>query len=147
MVARKSVPHIPQLEHEKDELTRIVAEKKKEVRYLSKELESPENIKRWRSLSGNDPTPEELSAKMIVLEEKINNKQEKLLEKELQLRQYMEKVGQLDNQLEERKEAATQLAMKVRSNQHLEIFLFIHIVIAAFADDMINISIDLGKRV
>jgi hypothetical protein len=52
---------------------------------LSAELEAPENSKRWRKLEGKDPEPEDLAAKLQVLEERVNDKKEQLLEKDLVL--------------------------------------------------------------
>jgi hypothetical protein len=48
-------------------------------------LEDPSNESRWRELRGEDPDQEALEAKIQVLEERLNNKKESLLEKELVL--------------------------------------------------------------
>ena len=52
---------------------------------LSEALESPENKSRWRRLEGKIPDKEELAAKVNQLEERLNDKKEQLLEKELVL--------------------------------------------------------------
>lgn len=50
---------------------------------LSRQLEDPENTKRWRELEGEDPDEEALDAKISIIEERLNSKKEQLLEKEL----------------------------------------------------------------
>ena len=62
---------------------------------MSADLEAPENSKRWRKLEGKDPEPEDLAAKLQVLEERLNDKKEQLLEKDLVL----EEVTNLANRL------------------------------------------------
>ena len=48
------------------------------VRRLSAELEAPDNSKRWRKLEGKDPEPEDLAAKLQVLEERVSDKREQV---------------------------------------------------------------------
>ena len=50
---------------------------------LSSLVEDPTNRDRWNELGGEDPDQEALQAKIQVLEERLNNKKEALLEKEL----------------------------------------------------------------
>ena len=50
---------------------------------LSEKLEDPGKHPIWKGLPGEDPDEEQLKAKIQVLEERLNNKKEMLLEKEL----------------------------------------------------------------
>jgi len=56
---------------------------KEKVGQLSEQLENPENHPNKKDLEGEDPDQEALQAKIRVLEERLNNKKEALLEKEL----------------------------------------------------------------
>jgi hypothetical protein len=64
------------------------------VARLSEILESPSND-RWRLLPGVDPTPQQLAETIKTFEERLNDKKESLLEKELVL----EEVGALSERL------------------------------------------------
>ena len=55
------------------ELTLQLEEERALAEQLSAELEAPENSKRWRKLEGKDPEPEDLAAKLQVLEELAPN--------------------------------------------------------------------------
>jgi len=58
-------------------------DEKKKVENLSEMLENPTNHPNQKILGGEDPDSEALQAKIQVLEERLNNKKESLLEKEL----------------------------------------------------------------
>lgn len=64
-------------------MKQIVDEEKEKVWELSEKLENPENHPWKMELKGEDPDEEPLRAKIQVLEERLNNKKEMLLEKEL----------------------------------------------------------------
>ena len=90
-VTRRKLPKIPELEHEivtlqsqLEEVSTTIRTARQQQREhardmtqqermlaerLSAELEAPENSKRWRKLEGKDPEPEDLAAKLQVLEE------------------------------------------------------------------------------
>jgi hypothetical protein len=82
---------------------------------LCRDLETPSNSDRWRQLEGEDPDMEQLAAKVQVLEERLNDKKEQLLEKELVL----EEVSSLSDKL--RRQAsdgrADTLALAKRVNE------------------------------
>ena len=69
-------------EEMKDEIEKMNIQAAK----LSEELERPENLERWRKLPGNIPTEEELKDKIQELEEKLNDRREQLMEKNLVLK-------------------------------------------------------------
>lgn len=82
-VMRKQIPEVPKLAVEVIELKNKLDEEKDKVKSASEKLENPSKHPRWRDLGGEDPDPEALQAKIQVLEERLNNKKEMLLEKEL----------------------------------------------------------------
>ena len=68
---------------------------------LTEALESPDNSQRWRHLDGKIPDKEELEAKISHIVERLNNKTEQLLEKEL----ILEEVTILSESLREKAQA------------------------------------------
>lgn len=65
-------------------LKQDVDEEKDLVRNLSEKIENPDKRgDKFHELPGEDPDEEPLNAKIQVLEERLNNKKEMLLEKEL----------------------------------------------------------------
>ncbi|KAL4493400.1 hypothetical protein ABPG72_007408 [Tetrahymena utriculariae] len=82
-VSRKQIQDVPVLA---DEVVNLQNELKKQQQLeaeLSEQLENPTNEYRYRDLKGEDPDQEALDTKIGVLEERLNNKKEQLLEKEL----------------------------------------------------------------
>ena len=84
---------------------------------LCKDLESPSNDGRWRSLPGDDPDREQLLAKTAVLEERLNLKKEALLENELVLEEISNLTAKLRNRANDGRETTLNLARKVNDFQ------------------------------
>lgn len=82
-VMRKKVPEVPELAQRVVNLKSELQKAKERVLELSEKLEDPDNHPIWKNLPGEDPDEEQLKAKIQVLEERLNNKKEALLEKEL----------------------------------------------------------------
>ena len=82
-VMRKKIPEVPDFAFQIKNLKAEVDEEKEMVQDLSQQLENPDLHPRSRDLGGEDPDEEPLKAKIQVLEERLNNKKESLLEKEL----------------------------------------------------------------
>ena len=80
---RKQIPEVPELAESVIDLKKKLDLEKEKVETLSEMLENPGMHPKWRDLGGDDPDGEALSAKIQVLEERLNNKKENLLEKEL----------------------------------------------------------------
>ncbi len=72
---------------------------------------------RCRVLKGVDPEPEQLAAKIEVLEERLNDKKEQLLEKELVLDEVTSLSDKLRLQASEQRELTLELAKKVNEFQ------------------------------
>lgn len=79
------------------------------------QLEDPSNESRWRELKGEDPDQEALEAKIQVLEERLNNKKEALLEKELVLEEITNLADKLRQQALTGRQDTLELAEKVNN--------------------------------
>jgi len=82
-VIRKKVPEVPDLAQTVASLKSDLQNAKERVYDISEKLEDPDMHPIWKNLPGEDPDEEQLKAKIQVLEERLNNKKEMLLEKEL----------------------------------------------------------------
>ena len=82
-VVGKQIPEVPKLAEKVVSINEELDNKKSEVQSLSQQLEDPANHPNAVDLPGEDPDQEALLAKIHVLEERLNNKKEALLEKEL----------------------------------------------------------------
>jgi len=116
-VTRRLMPQIPLLDEDVARLQKDLLEARRESERLSLQLEDPENAGRWRRLEGKIPTPEELQAKMNQLEERLNDKKEQLLEKELILEEVSGLSDRLRGQAAEGREDTLELAKKVNDYQ------------------------------
>jgi chromosome segregation ATPase len=116
-VERKRIPEVPKMAAEVLNLkTELEAEKDVE-RQLASELEDPSNKQRWRELEGDDPDQEALEAKIQVLEERLNNKKEALLEKELVLEEISNLADKLRVQALTGRQSTLELAERVNDFQ------------------------------
>lgn len=116
-VTRRKLPRIPELEEEVVRLQSKLAEEQELANKLTGELETPERTNRWRRLEGKDPEPEDLAAKLQVLEERLNDKKEQLLEKELVLEEVTNLANRLRAQAVEGREDAVELSKRVNEFQ------------------------------
>merc|ERR1712070_1329826 len=95
-VVQKRIPEVPKLIDEVMRLREQVASVRKRTDELSLELENPKSVMRkWRSLGGEDLDLQTLRMKTQDLEERLNDKKEALLEKEL----ILEEVAALSDKL------------------------------------------------
>ncbi len=82
-VVLKQVPRVPQLA---EKLIQLKQQRDKQIAVVNERsalLENPDQHPRRKDLEGEDPDQDALQAKIQVLEERLNNKKEALLEKEL----------------------------------------------------------------
>ena len=117
-VTRKLLPTIPMLDENVALLQKELLEARRESEKLSLQLEDPENKGRWRRLDGKIPTSEELQAKMNQLDERLNDKKEQLLEKELILEEITSLSDRLRQQAGEGRADTLELAKKVNDYQN-----------------------------
>lgn len=83
------------------------------VEMLSTQLENPAQHPRQRDLGGEDPEPENLQAKVQILEERLNNKKEALLEKELVYEEVSNLAEKLRKQALDGRKTTLEIAEKI----------------------------------
>eukprot|EP00825_Cyclidium_porcatum_P006125 TRINITY_DN13005_c0_g1_i4.p1 TRINITY_DN13005_c0_g1~~TRINITY_DN13005_c0_g1_i4.p1 ORF type:complete len:562 (-),score=143.73 TRINITY_DN13005_c0_g1_i4:241-1926(-) len=116
-VQRKSIQLVPKLADKVIELKNSLELEKEKEKQLSNELENPQNMNRWRELKGEDPDQEAIEAKIHVLEERLNNKKEQLLEKELILDEITNLSEKLRKQALEGRQSTLELSEKLNDFQ------------------------------
>lgn len=116
-VVRKQIPLMPTLANEILSLKAELDAAKSEQKELSDQIQDPSNRARYRELPGEDPDQEALEAKIQVLEERLNNKKEELLEKELVLEEISNLAKNLREQALSGRQATLDLAERVNDFQ------------------------------
>lgn len=116
-VTRKMLVRVPALDEQIASLQEQLLQARRASDQLSEELENPENKQRWRRLEGKIPDKEELVAKINLLEERLNDKKEQLLEKELILEEVSSLAGRLRQQAAEGRADTLELARRVNDYQ------------------------------
>merc|ERR1719183_1935980 len=113
-VVQKRIPEVPKLLEEVMRLREQFGEVRKRADELSLELENPSStMRRWRQLGGEDPDAETLHAKIQFLEERLNEKKEALLEKELILEEVTALSDKLRRQAIDGRQGTLELSQKV----------------------------------
>lgn len=115
-VVRKFLPLGPELEADAAALQKELVDARHETVSLSDILESPEND-RWRLLPGSDPSPSTLAETIKTFEERLNDKKEQLLEKELVLEEVTSLSDRLRMQANEGRDDTLELAKRVNDFQ------------------------------
>merc|ERR1711959_512232 len=108
---------VPGFESEVKKLNRELKAERDEGEKLSKALVTPNNETRWRWVRQEPPDPDELRDKIHLLEERLNDKQEQLLEKELVLEEVGNLSERLRRQANEGRSDTLELAKKVNEYQ------------------------------
>jgi len=116
-VTRRMLPKIPALDEQIASLQEQLLNTRRRGEELSTQLEAPENKQRWRRLEGKIPDKEELTAKINQLEERLNDKKEQLLEKELILEEVSSLADRLRQQAAEGRADTLELAKRVNDYQ------------------------------
>mmetsp|Transcript_1201 Transcript_1201/g.3007 ORF Transcript_1201/g.3007 Transcript_1201/m.3007 type:complete len:926 (+) Transcript_1201:103-2880(+) len=113
-VIRGKVPEVPKLVDEVVGLREQVANARKRTDDLSRELENPQSsLRKWRKLGGEDLDPQTLRVKIQDLEERLNDKKESLLEKELILEEVTALSDKLRQQAVDGRQGTMELSQKV----------------------------------
>ena len=112
-VVRKQVPEVPDLAQQVHTLKASLDKEKAKVEMLSEMLENPTKHPHWRDLGGEDPDQEALQAKIQVLEERLNNKKENLLEKELVYEEVSNLAEKLRSQALDGRKSTLEIAEKI----------------------------------
>jgi len=116
-VTRKQMPRMPAYAEQILGLQQELAMEREMTEMLCRDLETPSNTDRWRQLEGEDPDMEQLAAKVQVLEERLNDKKEQLLEKELVLEEVSSLSDKLRRQASEGRSDTLALAKRVNEFQ------------------------------
>merc|ERR1712216_821262 len=113
-VVQKRIPEVPKLIDEVMRLREQVGSVRKRTDELSLELENPKSVMRkWRSLGGEDLDLQTLRMKTQDLEERLNDKKEALLEKELILEEVSALSDKLRTQAVDGRQGTMELSQKV----------------------------------
>merc|ERR1711881_603442 len=113
-VVQKKIPEVPKLIDEVMRLREQVASVRKRTDELSLELENPKSLMRkWRGLGGEDLDLQTLRMKTQDLEERLNDKKESLLEKELILEEVAALSDKLRQQAVDGRQGTMELSQKV----------------------------------
>ena len=118
LVAKRRLPEKEINKARIAELEQKLAAEMKRCDDLSANLEDPSNQDRWRPLDGDDPDQEQLSAKVKVLEDRMDKKREQLLEKELVLEEVATLTERLRSQALAKRDSAKALADQLNDLQH-----------------------------
>ena len=97
-VVREKFPKMPQLAEKVLSLQKDLASERKFTEKLASELENPSNHRNWQPLEGFDPDSDRLGEQVSALEHRLNEKREKLLERDLVL----EELNSLSEKLNEK---------------------------------------------
>lgn len=112
--------HLPQVVALRSQLARLEEELLAERRVADAEgckLEDTANMERYRELLGEDPDMDQLTAKMNVLDARINGKREQQLEKEVVLEELTELTETLRSKGLERRDKAKSQADQLNTLQ------------------------------
>merc|ERR1719506_2801580 len=113
-VIQKKIPEVPKLIDEVMRLREQVGSVRKRTDELSLELENPKSVMRkWRGLGGEDLDLQTLRMKTQDLEERLNDKKESLLEKELILEEVAALSDKLRQQAVDGRQGTMELSQKV----------------------------------
>lgn len=116
-VTRKQMPKMPEYAEQILGLQQELSMEREMTEMLCRDLETPSNEDRWRPLGGEDPDTEQLVAKVQVLEERLNDKKEQLLEKELVLEEVTSLSDKLRTQAADGRGDTLKLAKNVNDFQ------------------------------
>lgn len=115
--ARKRLPEVELNKRKIEALEGQLISERRKTDECSTLLEDPNNVERWRPLEGEDPTFEQLTAKIKTLEGRLDGKREQLLEKELILEEVTTLTNRLRGQAVSRRDSAKVLVDKLNDYQ------------------------------
>ena len=92
-----SVSSLKTLRYEVYQLQRELLQERTKVRALSEELENPMNVHRWRKLEGSDPATYELVQKTHMLQRRLIEKSEEVVDKDLLIHHKEKLYAELKN--------------------------------------------------
>eukprot|EP00003_Mantamonas_plastica_P006967 TRINITY_DN1577_c0_g1_i5.p1 TRINITY_DN1577_c0_g1~~TRINITY_DN1577_c0_g1_i5.p1 ORF type:complete len:583 (-),score=235.71 TRINITY_DN1577_c0_g1_i5:138-1829(-) len=114
----KKIPVNEEFSEQKDMLEEMLMAERTKVMKLSELLQNPKTKERWRDLGGSDPDPKQLDTRIRALEERLNEKKEQLLEKNLVLEEITSLSNRLRAETESTREDTLELANKINDFQN-----------------------------
>ncbi|KAG5190299.1 hypothetical protein JKP88DRAFT_256940 [Tribonema minus] len=114
---RRSQPDVPRHDAAVARLQADLAEQRALSEQLGHDLEDPANAARWRDLGGADADQAQLAARIALLEARLSDKKEKLLERELVLEELAALTQRLRDAAGEGRGAAADLARRANAFQ------------------------------
>lgn len=96
----KRVPLKSEYTSKVDEIEKKIEKEKLLIYQLSLQLESPQNLERWRALDGEDPDIDILTSKVVQLEKRIDLKRNEALEKQIVIDELNMLNAKLHNQID-----------------------------------------------
>ena len=115
--ARKRLPELDINRSRIVALEERLNEERKRTEEVSIQLEDPQNLDRWLALEGDDPDMEQLHAKTVVLEDRLDKKREQLLEKELIFEEVSALTEKLRNQAVSKRDGSKYLGDQLNGLQ------------------------------
>merc|ERR1711988_747415 len=113
-VVRGQIPEVPKYVDEVVRLRDTLTTVRRQTDELSRELENPKSsLRKHRQLGGEDLDPQALRLKIQDLEERLNDKKESLLEKELILEEVTALSDKLRQQAVDGRQGTMELSQKV----------------------------------
>ena len=116
-VSKRRLHLIPEHEQKQGRLKEQLESVREAAKTLSKNLESPSNSKRWKKMKGDDMSMEQLKRVVDDLQERIADKKERTLEKELVLEEVTALSTKLREYAAENREQILKLAQQVNEFQ------------------------------
>jgi len=115
--SRKKSPMVPMYDKEIATLKAQLDYARKKSAQLTATLEDPSNEERFRLLDNVIPDKDEINAKLVQVERRLNDKKEQLLEKELVSQEIAKLCGELQKQAIEGRDESLGLAKKANHYQ------------------------------
>ena len=84
---------------------------------LSNQLESPENLDRWRAIEGEDPDIEVLHTKLTQIEKRVDLKRNEALEKQIVIDELTVLNAKLQNQIDSKSASSALLSLQLHEVQ------------------------------
>ncbi|CAM9505600.1 unnamed protein product [Phaeothamnion confervicola] len=117
-LARRRMPGVPAGAEKVVQLQQELAQERAVAERLCTDLQDPTNLGRWRALEGDDPDAAELQEKIQILEARLSDKREQLLEKELVLEELSALTSKLRAEADASKEDSLRICQQVNDMQN-----------------------------
>jgi chromosome segregation ATPase len=95
---QRKIPQLRSYDEESKALRKQLAREQREVDNVARRLEVPDKKVRIRQYVGHDFTLQELETKVARYEQRINDKEQQLWERQILLKELEEKIGALDTE-------------------------------------------------